>query len=223
MFIALAIITFAICIMISWLLQRAEQPQQAAATSPALAAAGQAPVPPDSLMFHPGHSWLQRRDDGLVDVGCDDFSSRFLGQLAQVIMPKVGTIVNQGEAAWTLVSKRGRRLTQVAPASGEVVKVNLDLLKDPAALQRSPYRLGWILQLRPTQLKQALANLVPTCLAEAWQEAVKARLTSRLSNELGSTAADGGQWAPDLGDQLDDQTWEDLRRDLYPPADDQTS
>jgi hypothetical protein len=48
-------------------------------------------------------------------------------------------------------------------------------------------------------------------------DAVKLRVTARLS-PLGAVAADGGEWAAAFGDRLDDATWETLRCELFPGA-----
>lgn len=221
MFILLALLTFAVCILISWYLERTSWKDEVVAQpSAALATAGASATALDGLLFHPGHCWAQERSDGLVAVGADDFSQRFIGKVARVIMPRVGTQVRQGDSAWTLVSDSGRRLTQVCPAEGEVVSVNYDLLKQPDLLHRSPYKLGWILQIRPTHLKAALSNLMQGKLAEAWNDAIRAQLTARLSSELGVMAADGGEWGPQFGDALDDVVWQELRADLFPAAED---
>jgi hypothetical protein len=59
---------------------------------------------------------------------------------------------------------------------------------------------------------------LPNGLARAWLDAVKSRLTTRLS-PLGVLATDGGEWADAFGDRLDDASWEDLRRELFPRTD----
>lgn len=149
-------------------------------------------------------------------VGADDFAPGFAGELVSVEVPKVGTRLRQGEPGWTLISRRGRRLTQVMPVEGEVVEVNRDLLREPDLLQWSPYKLGWILRVRPRHLRESLSNLLRGTLAKTWMEAVKSQVTTRLSPALGTVATDGGTWNAAFGDQLDDDQWEFLKQELFP-------
>jgi glycine cleavage system H protein len=175
------------------------------------------------LHYHPGQCWVRAPAGGedLVTVGCSEFGARFAGALARIEMPALGSQLEQGTAGWTLVSRRGRRLTQVAPISGKVVEVNYDLLKEPDLVVRSPLSLGWILKVRPHHLKQGLANLMAPALALNLLDTIKARLVTSGDPALGAMAADGGQWSPDLGDQLDDESWLHLRAELFPvPATD---
>jgi glycine cleavage system H lipoate-binding protein len=183
-----------------------------------------APPAADSLRLepgpylHPGHVWVRFQPDGFATVGASEFAANFVGSLAGVDTPAKGAYLRQGEAAWTLVSGKNRRLTQAMPLEGEVVDVNRNL----GALVTNggaPARNGnWILKVRPSRrLAQNVQNLFGGTLAQAWEEMAVSRFSAALAPALGRVANDGGVWLENFGDLLDDFEWRALRNDLFPP------
>lgn len=217
MVVIVVLLTFAAFVAADLLLGRRQAAEEAATAS--APARGGAAWSPDLLLFHAGHGWARVSPDGeRAAVGADEFAPRFAGRLAAVELPREGVHMRQGETAVVLVSERGRRLAIEMPLEGDVLEVNTALLREPERMQRSPYEAGWALQIRPRRLARSLPNLLPNGLARAWLDAVKSRLTTRLS-PLGVLATDGGEWADAFGDRLDDASWEDLRRELFPRTD----
>jgi len=168
------------------------------------------------LFMHPGHTWVRPTSDGLVSIGASGFATNFAGNPRGIKLPRVGRRLHQGEPAWTLVSKRGRRLDQAMPVRGKVVAVNEALRRDPALAQRSPYDAGWILRVRPSDLRGGLRNLLHGDAANAWREAVRSTATAELRPAMGSLAQDGGDWIAGFGDELDDETWDRTQKMLFP-------
>jgi len=130
----------------------------------------------------------------------------------------VGALLRQGQPAWTLVSSRRRRLTQVMPVDGEVIEVNEALERDPGLTQRGSTDDGWILRVRLRGFPERVHNLFVERLRAAWDDATRLRLNQVLSPALGARANDGGEWVPGFGDLLSDEDWEQLRIELFPPA-----
>jgi glycine cleavage system H lipoate-binding protein len=179
-------------------------------------AARSAAVSPDDSYLHPGHTWVRLGSDGLALSGADEFAPSFLGRAAEVRLPAPGARLRQGEPAWTLVSLRGRVLQMPAPVEGMVVGVNEALRRDPALAQRSPYGDGWAIRLRPSRLREDLANLMPSALARAWLDGIKSAVTTRLTPDAGAVATDGGELDAAFGDRLGDASWEALHVNLFP-------
>lgn len=214
----LVAITFVAFIAVDWYLRRHEAKRLRPAQVIRRAVVATTPVPQLELSFfvHPGHAWVRVQADGAATVGASAFASSFAGDVEQVEVPGEGTRLSQGEPAWTLVARKGRRLTQVMPVEGEVVAVNRKLIRDPLLVQRSPFDAGWILKVHPTRLAQSLRNLFGGSLAETWDESTRSRLTAMMGSELGSLANDGGNWVAGFGDLIDDEAWSALKRDLFP-------
>lgn len=211
-------------LLADWYLTRKRSAREALAphksirpeVGPEPAITGPALEPGADFFFHPGHTWAHRGADEVVEVGTDAFAPRFLGHLAQVLLPRPGTRYRQGDPAFAFVSAGGRELAMAMPVDGEVVEVNRRLLSEPDLVERAPYAAGWVLRIRPEQLAVNLQNLMPASTARDWLDAIRSRLTTRFAPALGLVATDGGEWAEVFGDQLDESTWESLKSELFP-------
>ena len=72
---------------------------------------------PESLHYHPGHTWASVQDGDTVAVGMDDFARRLLGPARAVALPEVGTWIEEGEPLFS-VGVDGRTARLVAPVTG---------------------------------------------------------------------------------------------------------
>jgi glycine cleavage system H protein len=204
---ALVLLTIVALLLVDAVLRRrAERAREGAVPTPFDAAT--------ELYYHPGHAWARPTPDGLVTVGVTDFASQFAGELQRVKLPQPGRRFAAGERAWSLISKRGRRLDQLAPLSGKVVAVNERLRDDPGLVQGAPFGEGWLLRLRPRRARTELNGLLRGSVALAWRDAVRAAVVGRTP--LGAVAQDGGEWCARFGDRLDDDAWQRARRELFP-------
>ena len=75
---------------------------------------------PDGYALHPGHAWAKAVGGGEVLVGADDFARAVIGRVEDVDLPAPGTVVRQGEPAWTLRGAAGP-LPMISPVDGMVV------------------------------------------------------------------------------------------------------
>ncbi|HET9951556.1 MAG TPA: hypothetical protein VFS09_07170 [Candidatus Eisenbacteria bacterium] len=218
----LALLTFVAFIVVTWLLSHVRPTESESASvieglraPPATALA--ADFQP-AYYLHPGHVWVRLAPDGIATVGASDFAANFVGTLSGVETPETGRNLRQGEPAWTLVSTRNRRLTQVMPLDGEIVEVNRNLTERRADASDAPRAGDWIFKIRPARLAENLRNLFGGFLTDAWQETATMRLNAALAPALGRVANDGGVWIENFGDLLDDSDWRSLREELFPPA-----
>lgn len=217
----LVLATFIVIALGGWYLQRRREwiAEAARAHGPIPIPHGGLPDQPSpGFLFHPGHAWVYVHDDNLVSVGATDFATNFAGHLSAVELPREGARLHQGDSAWTLVSAKDRRLDQVMPIEGKVLAVNSDLLQDPQLAQKSPYEEGWILRIRPRELKSNLRNLLSAEASQMWIDATRSKISALLSPALGALAHDGGQWIAGFGDRLEDSDWEKLKQDLFSAA-----
>ncbi len=74
------------------------------------------------LHYHRGHTWVREEKDGLLAIGLDDFASRCLGNLDEVILPPVGTtLIVNGHGFDIRQGKREFRI--LSPVEGKVVEL----------------------------------------------------------------------------------------------------
>ncbi len=220
----LAIATFAVFIGLDYLVNRRRQQQEVAALVPipvTVPDIGPRLDPvfvagyelPESLHYHPGHTWARVVDEDTVAIGIDDFARRLTGGAKGLELPTVGQYVRQGGKGATL-EVEGRKADLIAPVDGEIVEVNRRALEDPSLITSDPYGQGWLFKVRSTNLAANLRNLLSGSLARRWVEDAKEQLELRLMALSGSVLQDGGEVAPDFADHLDTEAWRGLIEQL---------
>ncbi len=117
---------------------------------------------PIELYFDRSHAYV-RVEGGLVTEGITDLGRELLGEVLFVELPYVGRQVKQGDRLFSIqpLNPRGRVRHIRASVSGEVVAINQELEEHPEWVNRDPYGIGWVAQLRPTaQLENELSRLL---------------------------------------------------------------
>jgi CheY-like chemotaxis protein/glycine cleavage system H lipoate-binding protein len=113
---------------------------------------------PGGVFVAPGHLWGGVGADGETKVGIDDFATKLIGPLDEIIPPNLGMVVKRGQPLFS--ARRGtRRITFRAPLSGKVVNVNTGIAHSPAALERTPYGNNWVCIIDTDNLDAELPEL----------------------------------------------------------------
>jgi glycine cleavage system H protein len=166
-------------------------------------------------LFHPGHSWALVSGNRNVVIGVDDFSSTAVGTITEIDLPEVGALIRQGEV-FMILHRNNRVLPQVSPVSGKVVEVNTKLKKQSQLICESPLEQGWVAKVLASNLDTEVRNLLRGINADAWRDAVRAKLIHLLSPNIGFVLQDGGQLVRNLGDNLTEEEWNRLVREFFP-------
>ncbi|MBI1953555.1 MAG: glycine cleavage system protein GcvH [Candidatus Omnitrophica bacterium] len=124
----------------------------------------------DHLKYTKTHEWL-RLEDQQATVGITDHAQKEISDVVYVELPKLGRQVSQGEEAAVVESVKSA-FSIYAPVGGAIVQVNEALAKDPAAVNRSPYKEGWIFAIKPSDPSQA-AGLMDHPQYESWVKGEK--------------------------------------------------
>jgi glycine cleavage system H lipoate-binding protein len=225
MSVLLVILTFVTFLAIDFVVRalraRREIPVQAkAASAPALAPAplDLAPVwvagyrMPEDLHYHPAHTWARLGADDAV-VGLDDFAGRLIGRADGWVLPPVGSVVRQGDPAFR-ARLDGRSADLLSPLDGVVVATNDALASRPGLATDDPYGRGWLLKVRPADLRRDLRNLLSGTAAGRWMEGSRERLEWHLMSLSGSVLQDGGEPAADFSRRLTDDEWRRLAEEF---------
>jgi glycine cleavage system H lipoate-binding protein len=165
---------------------------------------------PEGVLLHPGHTWAHLTLSGEAKVGIDDFARRIIGKIDRVELPDRGARVLQGGRVFTLVQGK-RRINFVSPIDGVICSANEDFTADPEKSMRDPYRSGWILQIRPTDLLQNARRLRIGAEAFRWFENELEKFSEFFAyymgkpQEVGVTAQDGGMYISGLVEDMDDE------------------
>ncbi len=115
---------------------------------------------PDDLLYHVKFNvWVRDNGDGTCDLGMTDIAQSLAGAMLHCRPKKAGKKVKQGKSVATVES--GKWVGPVkSPFAGEIVARNDAAEADATVLNRSPYKEGWIVRIRPDEGDAALTGLV---------------------------------------------------------------
>ena len=104
------------------------------------------------LKFTKEHEWITIKD-GTVIIGISDFAQEQLGDIVSIELPKASGFFKQGQTM-AIVDSVKASSDIYAPISGEIVEVNEGLIEKPEMINQSPYDLGWIAKIKPSNMEE---------------------------------------------------------------------
>jgi glycine cleavage system H protein len=107
----------------------------------------------EGIKFTKQHEWVMMEEGELAVIGISDFAQEQLGDIVSIELPKVGTKFRQMQTIAIIDSVKASS-DVFCPLSGEIVRVNDELSEHPEWINQSPYDLGWIIRLKPSNLEQ---------------------------------------------------------------------
>lgn len=107
---------------------------------------------PDDIRYAEDHEWARLEGD-TVTVGIDDYAQDQLGDIVFVELPQVGDIFKKGEEFATVESVKAVSECYM-PTGGEITAVNTALEESPELVNTSPYKDGWFVRVRPSDLSE---------------------------------------------------------------------
>jgi glycine cleavage system H protein len=177
---------------------------------------------PRGVFFDSGHTWVQLEPSGKLRLGADMLPVTVLGDLQQVEVQPVGTMVRKGEPVVTL--RRGERAIILrAPVDGVIEEINPEVQEDPSRLRHDPFNGDWLCRLSPKRLAPELKRMFVGEEAVAWMRRELLRLRDFLAplteqgGLAGATLQDGGLPIDGLADLLDDQAWAKFVDEFFVP------
>ncbi len=122
---------------------------------------------PDDLLYHVEYNvWVRDNGDGTCDLGMTDIAQTMAGSIIHCRPKKVGKKVKLGKSLATVES--GKWVGPVkSPFAGEVTARNDAAEADATILNRSPYKRGWIVRIKPEDGVAALSGLLAADAAAA--------------------------------------------------------
>jgi glycine cleavage system H protein len=101
---------------------------------------------PDELLYHAEHDWA-RIDGDTATLGITWFAQDALGEVVFFDPPEVGSTITAGESYAEVESVKAVS-DVIAPLSGEIVEVNLELGDNPETINNDPYGQGWMVKIK---------------------------------------------------------------------------
>jgi glycine cleavage system H protein len=109
---------------------------------------------PQDLSYTDEHEWLRVEGD-TATIGITTYAAEKLGDIVYVELPKVGSSINAGAVVGEIESTKSVG-ELFAPASGEVIEVNDDVVGSPELVNSDPFGAGWLIKVRVTSTGKLL-------------------------------------------------------------------
>jgi glycine cleavage system H protein len=123
---------------------------------------------PEGLYYSNDFAWAKVEGDK-VRMGITDYAQKQLREIVYAELPEAGAEVKQNEPYGTLESVKAVS-DLVAAVSGTVEEVNPEVQSQPEILNEDPYEKGWLVLVKPANLKAELANLMDFDKAVEWHK-----------------------------------------------------
>ncbi|MCP5064026.1 MAG: response regulator [Ignavibacteriae bacterium] len=113
---------------------------------------------PGGVFISKNHCWAGIDQEGTVKIGVDDFATKIIGNIDDIDLPNLGMQLKKGQTAFSI--KQGNRsIPFKSPLTGQVAKVNHNLLDNLEILKISPYENNWICTIDAENLDEELTKL----------------------------------------------------------------
>jgi glycine cleavage system H protein len=99
-----------------------------------------------NLLYSEEHEWVLQLDENRVRIGISDYAQKQLGDIVFVENPVVNDEITANESMGTIESVKA--VSELyAPVSGSVTRVNEELNDTPEAINKNPYKEGWLIEV----------------------------------------------------------------------------
>ncbi len=99
------------------------------------------------MLFDESHMWVRMEDEDTAIAGLSDYAQDMMGEVIFVEIPEEGAALVRGDAFGTLESVKSVE-DLIAPVSGEVIRINEEVLDAPELINQDPHGDGWLIEIR---------------------------------------------------------------------------
>jgi len=130
-------------------------------------------IPKDRYYDRTSHLWIRPVEDGVVEIGLDQFNVENIGDLAYLSFERAGTLIKKGSVLGKLeAAKMVDNI--VSPVSGKILELNEMVLRNPISINAGPYD-NWIVKIKPDDWDQDKGSFVSGVEVDSWAEEEFAR------------------------------------------------
>jgi len=112
------------------------------------------------VLFDESHMWVRVEDEDTAVTGLSDYAQDMLGEVIFAELPEEGAALVRGDACGTVESVKSVE-DLISPISGEVVRVNEEVLDAPELINQDPTGDGWLMEVKlesPTELASLMSD-----------------------------------------------------------------
>ncbi|MDH4121571.1 MAG: glycine cleavage system protein H [Deltaproteobacteria bacterium] len=114
---------------------------------------------PEDLYYHGVNNvWARDNGDGTFTVGLTDIAQSLAGSIIHCKLTKQGKEIKKNKSLATVES--GKWVGPVkSPFDGLVEEINAAVEATPTLVNKSPYKQGWVVRIRPANAAADLAEM----------------------------------------------------------------
>jgi glycine cleavage system H lipoate-binding protein len=169
---------------------------------------------PKGLFFDKTHTWAFMEQNGLVKIGVDDFLQHITGTITRIKLKNPGEKIKKGEYILSII-RNGKQLNLYSPVSGVIKEYNSNLNTDSSVINSSPYNLGWVYRLEPSNWLREIQLLLMSDKYAEWIRNEFARMKDFLALTLSSDKEQYSKVILQDGGELTDSTLADLGPEIW--------
>lgn len=128
------------------------------------------PVIHERLRYTPNHMWAMVTPEGNIRVGLSDYAQRHLKGIAGIQTYPVGYELKK-EEPFGVVETWMFMFDLYSPVSGKIAKINEVLQDEPFIINKDPYEIIWIAEIKPNNLitlEEELRDLMRIAQYKTW-------------------------------------------------------
>ena len=107
---------------------------------------------PNARRYLESHEW-HKADGNTVTIGITQFAADELTDITFVQLPKVGTKVAANKPFGEIESVKATS-DLISGIGGEVIAINDQLNAKPGLVNEDPYEKGWMIKVKPSDVKE---------------------------------------------------------------------
>lgn len=176
---------------------------------------------PQGIFFSKFHSWAHLEKNGEAKVGLDDLLLHLTGEVEITHLKKPGEQIKKGDLL-VEIRHNGNNLQIHSPVSGKISNTNTRLSENPGLLTESPYRLGWIYSIQPTNWKAETNSCYLAEDATNWaiqelerfKDFLSAATVKNMPEPAGVVMQDGGEVIDNPLTKFPREVWDDFQKNF---------
>ncbi|MGY5355216.1 glycine cleavage system protein GcvH [Wenyingzhuangia sp. IMCC45467] len=119
---------------------------------------------PEELKYTKDHEWVKIEGDVIV-IGVTDFAQSELGDIVYVDVDTLDETIEENEVFGSIEAVKTVS-DLFMPITGEVIEFNEDLEDEPELVNSDPYGKGWMIKVKPNNIKDVQSLLDATAYKE---------------------------------------------------------
>jgi glycine cleavage system H protein len=180
---------------------------------------------PQGIFYSKNHTWTFLERGGAARIGLDDLLLNIIGQVNINKLKAPGDMINKGEVI-AEIGHNGKSIKVVSPVSGEVLRTNEMLSKEPEMINEDPYGQGWIYKIKPVSW---IADTQECYLAEDavnWSKKEVERFKDFMAETVKKYSPtpsmvimqDGGEISRNALAEMPEEIWKDFEKNFTTPT-----